>query len=97
MVKWPNGKSFAFTIVDDTDEATVNNVKPIYDLLYELGFKTTKTVWLFHQGMSLVEILLPTRIMHSSLRNYQIKDMKSHFMEPVQGLLPERKLFYHKI
>lgn len=47
MVKWPNGKSFAFTIVDDTDEATVNNVKPIYDLLYELGIKTTKTVWAF--------------------------------------------------
>jgi hypothetical protein len=34
-------------IFDDTDDATVKRVKPIYDLLYELGFKTTKTVWAF--------------------------------------------------
>jgi len=42
---FPGGASFAFTILDDTDDATVANVKPIYDLLYELGFRTTKTVW----------------------------------------------------
>lgn len=41
----PEGKRFAFSILDDTDDATVGNVKPLYDLLYELGFKTTKTVW----------------------------------------------------
>ena len=46
-MEWPNGKSFAFTIIDDTDEATVANVKPIYDLLAELGIWTTKTVWAF--------------------------------------------------
>jgi hypothetical protein len=43
--EFPHGKRFAFTIVDDTDVATVLNVKPMYDLLYELGFRTTKTVW----------------------------------------------------
>lgn len=43
-MEWLNGKSFAFTIIDDTDEATVANVKPIYDLLAELGIWTTKTV-----------------------------------------------------
>jgi hypothetical protein len=42
---FPEGKRFAFTIVDDTDVATVANVKPMYELLYELGFRTTKTVW----------------------------------------------------
>jgi hypothetical protein len=42
---FPDEKRFAFTIVDDTDVATVANVKPMYELLYELGFKTTKTVW----------------------------------------------------
>jgi hypothetical protein len=42
---FPGGKRFAFTVVDDTDVATLANVKPLYDLLYELGFKTTKTVW----------------------------------------------------
>lgn len=42
---WPEGKRFAFTIVDDTDAATVENVGPIYDLLYDCGILTTKTVW----------------------------------------------------
>ena len=42
---WPGGKTFAFTVIDDTDSATVENVKPIYDLLYSRGIRTTKTVW----------------------------------------------------
>lgn len=42
---WPEGKTFAFTIIDDTDNGTIENTKPIYDLLYELNFRTTKTVW----------------------------------------------------
>jgi hypothetical protein len=44
---WPDGHQFAFTIVDDTDRATVSNVKPIYDLLAGLGMRTTKTAWMF--------------------------------------------------
>ena len=47
MPAFPDGKRFAFTILDDTDYATVENVKPIYDLLTELGLRTTKTVWVF--------------------------------------------------
>jgi hypothetical protein len=45
--QWPDGKCFAFTIFDDTDWATVENVKPVYDLLTELGIRTTKSVWVF--------------------------------------------------
>jgi len=45
--QWPDDKKFAFTIVDDTDCATVENVKPVYDYLYERGFLTTKTVWVY--------------------------------------------------
>jgi hypothetical protein len=45
FMNWPNQKKFAFTIVDDTDTATLENVKPVYDFLAELGFRTTKTVW----------------------------------------------------
>lgn len=30
---------------DDTDLATVANVGPVYDLLADLGFRTTKSVW----------------------------------------------------
>lgn len=44
-VEWPHGKAFAFTILDDTDAATVDNVGPVYRLLEELGMRTTKTVW----------------------------------------------------
>ena len=43
---YPGGRAFAFTIVDDTDGSTVANVKPVYDLLEELGMRTTKTVWM---------------------------------------------------
>ncbi len=37
--------NFSFTIVDDTDGATLDNVKPIYDLLASLNMRVTKTVW----------------------------------------------------
>ena len=42
---FPGGRRFAFTIMDDTDVATLANVGPVYRLLDELGFRTTKTVW----------------------------------------------------
>jgi hypothetical protein len=42
---YPDGCEFAFTVLDDTDVATVANVGPIYELLHELGLLTTKTVW----------------------------------------------------
>ena len=44
-MKWPEGKKFAFTIFDDTDLQTVENTAPVYEFLYELGFRTTKSVW----------------------------------------------------
>src|SRR5512147_1237268 len=42
---WPQGKRFAFTIVDDTDRSTVENAGPIYNFLSEFGLRTTKTIW----------------------------------------------------
>jgi hypothetical protein len=45
MSRFPDGKRFAFTIIDDTDVATVENVAPMYRLLERLGMRTTKTVW----------------------------------------------------
>jgi hypothetical protein len=44
-VQWPDGKRFAFTVVDDTEGSTVENVGPVYDLLASRGILTTKTVW----------------------------------------------------
>src|SRR5690348_9622799 len=44
-LQFPGNARFAFTIIDDTDVATVSNVAPIYALLESLGMRTTKTVW----------------------------------------------------
>jgi len=44
---FPQGRAFAFTIVDDTDNSTVQSVAPVYDLLERLGMRTTKTVWVY--------------------------------------------------
>lgn len=43
--RFPDGKTFAFSIFDDTDSATAENVGPVYRLLGELGVRTTKSVW----------------------------------------------------
>jgi hypothetical protein len=45
MSRWPDGKTFAFTIMDDTDRAYLDAVKPFYDALAGYGLRTTKTVW----------------------------------------------------
>jgi len=45
QIQWPEGKKFAFTIFDDTDASTVANTAPVYALLRDLGFRTTKSVW----------------------------------------------------
>ncbi|HLP15494.1 MAG TPA: hypothetical protein VK470_04485, partial [Bacteroidota bacterium] len=44
-ISWPEGKRFAFTVFDDTDLATVQNVGPVYEFLEKNGFRTTKSVW----------------------------------------------------
>ncbi len=46
LLPYPGGKSFAFTIIDDTDGSTLEMVLPIYEYLFSLGLRTTKTVWL---------------------------------------------------
>ena len=42
---YPNGKDFIFTIFDDTDVATLDYIRPIYDFLSEIEMLTTKSVW----------------------------------------------------
>ncbi|MBI1305689.1 MAG: hypothetical protein GC181_03635 [Bacteroidetes bacterium] len=44
-ISWPEGKKFAFTIFDDTDNAVLENVKAVYDFLHHLKIYTTKSVW----------------------------------------------------
>ena len=43
--RFPNNKRFAFSVFDDTDRSTTQNVEPVYRLLAELGIFTTKSVW----------------------------------------------------
>lgn len=45
MSRFPDNKDFAFSIFDDTDNCTVECIGPVYRLLRELGFRTTKSVW----------------------------------------------------
>jgi hypothetical protein len=45
-IVFPEGKPFAFTIVDDTDMATLERNRPVYEVLHRYGLKTTKTVWI---------------------------------------------------
>ena len=42
---WPDNKRFAFTVFDDTDMATLQNIGPVYDFLCDHGFRTTKSCW----------------------------------------------------
>lgn len=44
-INYPAGKRFAFSIFDDTDVATLDSIRPLYDYMYELGILTTKSVW----------------------------------------------------
>lgn len=45
MNRFPEGKSFALSILDDTDLCSMEKVQPVYHLLAELGMFTTKSVW----------------------------------------------------
>tara|TARA_B100000029_G_C17538764_1_gene945886 strand:+ start:595 stop:1527 length:933 start_codon:yes stop_codon:yes gene_type:complete len=45
-IVWPNNKKFAFTIFDDTDRSNLENSRLIYNCLNDLGFKTTRSVWI---------------------------------------------------
>lgn len=42
---FPEDRRFAFTVFDDTDNSTLQNTRPVYDLLESLGMRTTKSVW----------------------------------------------------
>ena len=45
-IVWPNNKKFAFTIFDDTDRSNLKDSRLIYNCLDNLGFKTTRSVWI---------------------------------------------------
>lgn len=44
-VRWPEGRTFAFTVFDDPDAQTAEDGRRVYEFLAELGFRTTRGVW----------------------------------------------------
>jgi hypothetical protein len=46
-ISWPGGKTFAFTVFDDTDDSVPGNYEAVYALLRDNGLRTTKSVWPF--------------------------------------------------
>src|SRR5262249_46655683 len=44
-IDWPGGRRFAFTVFDDPDAQTLESGRPVYELLTDLGVRTTKGVW----------------------------------------------------
>jgi len=42
---YPYGKRFSVTLVDDTDKARLEEIRPVYNYLHTHGIRTTKTVW----------------------------------------------------
>lgn len=45
VLTWPEGRRFAFTIFDDPDSQTLAANRAVYDLLTDLGFRTTIGAW----------------------------------------------------
>src|SRR5262252_3835128 len=44
-VRWPAGRTFAFSIFDDPDGQTAADGRVVYGFLADLGFRTTRGVW----------------------------------------------------
>lgn len=44
-IVWPDGHRAAFAVFDDTDNTTMENGPPVYDLLDEFDVRVTKSVW----------------------------------------------------
>ena len=47
QVQFPGERRFAFSVFDDTDNGTVQNLSPVYELLNECRVLTTKSVWVY--------------------------------------------------
>ena len=46
-MRLPQNKKFIFTIIDDTDDSFCPQISEVYNILYENGLRTTKTVWVY--------------------------------------------------
>lgn len=79
-IEFPNGKRFAFSIIDDTDMTTLERIQPIYELLEKYGLRTTKTVWVFESNETSYHANQGDSLSDSSYRRF-ILDLQSKGFE----------------
>lgn len=103
--KYPDGKDFAFTIIDDPDYGILEDKFIMYDYLDNLGFKTTIPVWVFDNkhGTGAKGVLSNTRGITTTDKTY-LKYMQSlqkkgfeiclHTVSPGNDLREETKEGY---
>jgi hypothetical protein len=106
-IVWPEGKRFAFTIIDDTDFSNVENTGPVYDFLYDNGFITTKTVWpLSPQGspigggdsledQSYRDFILDLKVKGFEIALHGVSDESSTRPRVIEGLKKFREIIGH--
>ena len=106
-IVWPEGKRFAFTIIDDTDFSNVENTGPVYDFLYDNGFITTKTVWPLSprgspigggdslEDQSYRDFILDLKVKGFEIALHGVSDESSNRPRVIEGLKKFREIIKH--
>jgi hypothetical protein len=76
-VQFPRGRRFAFSVFDDADNGTVENLSPVYELLNSYRILTTKSVWVYpprgrFSGQSLMDDDYLDFVMELKSRGFEI-------------------------
>ncbi len=69
VLPFPGDKDFAVTFIDDTDLSTIENTKPVYELLDNYNIRGTKTVWVSRQKRTSAFCDKNERIIDSNTNN----------------------------
>lgn len=108
-IHYPDGKRFAFSIIDDSDLATLERVRPVYEVLHRNGVRTTKTVWVFptsdsshetNQGDSLAdpdyrEFVIDLQAKGFEIALHGVRGGSSHRAQIIAGLDEFRRVLGH--
>lgn len=106
---FPGGKPFALAILDDTDVATVENIRPVYDELESWGIMATKTVWMkrsavhsknFHRSQTMEDADYARYVLSLQRKGFEIAfhgaSMESSRRDEIVGALNDfRRVFGH--
>ncbi|MGS2724284.1 hypothetical protein ACVBEJ_11105 [Porticoccus sp. GXU_MW_L64] len=84
--EFPNGAQFAVAICDDTDGATLENIKPVYDFLKLKGVISTKTVWPLSASESAHGFTVGESLESVEYRNYIIQLQSAGYEIALHGV-----------